>query len=45
MSDQFNNDVLCGAIFENGEYAPIYCNKVTGNFLRIASMQQFLKPQ
>ena len=30
MSDQFNNDVLCGAIFENGEYAPIYCNKVTG---------------
>ena len=30
MSDQFNNDVLCGAIFENGEYAPIYCNSVTG---------------
>lgn len=30
MSDQFNSDVLCGAIFENGEYAPIYCNKVTG---------------
>lgn len=30
MSDQFNNDVLCGVIFENGECSPIYCNQVTG---------------
>ena len=30
MSDQFNNDILCGAIFENSEYSPIYCNAVTG---------------
>ena len=30
MSENFNNDVLCGAIFENGEYSPIYCNPVSG---------------
>lgn len=30
MSELFNNDVLCGALYENGEYAPVYCNVVTG---------------
>lgn len=31
MSEKINNeDVLCGAICENGEYAPVYCNRVTG---------------
>ena len=31
MSEKINNeDVLCGAIYENGEYVPVYCNRVTG---------------
>lgn len=31
MFEQSNNDdVLCGVIKENGEYAPIFCNEVTG---------------
>ena len=31
MSEKINNeDILCGAIYENGEYVPVYCNRVTG---------------
>ena len=31
MSEKINSDdILCGAIFENGEYTPVYCNVVTG---------------